>query len=161
MSQNEESEYAEEMGEEELKMLFNNYDKEGKGYITTNDMVLLLKNMDIQGTDEQIREIIREVNTKDEDKIFFEDFIQYMVERIYDEEEDEEEDDFDKVVQAFRVFDKENLGYLTKEEFVTILTKLGDPLNNSEIERLHKEIDLYENGKIFYTKLIDRLRNRR
>jgi calmodulin len=42
----------------------------------------------------------------------------------------------EEVIEAFRVFDKENKGSLSVPEFREILTELGEPMSPSEIDEL-------------------------
>jgi len=51
----------------------------------------------------------------------------------------------------FRVFDKNNDGFITADELQHVMTNLGEKLSEEEIADMIKEADLDGDGKVSYT----------
>ena len=58
------------------------------------------------------------------------------------------------VLQCFRNFDKEGKGYLTLDEFTSILTNLGDKFSEEEVDALYKEMGPLKKDKIDYEEFV-------
>ena len=58
------------------------------------------------------------------------------------------------VLQCFRNFDKEGRGYLTLDEFTSILTNLGDKFSEDEVDALYKEMGDLKKDKIHYEDFV-------
>ena len=54
------------------------------------------------------------------------------------------------LIKAFKFWDKENTGKVSVEDLKESLTKIGDVLNNNQMESLIKEADPNETGTIDY-----------
>ena len=54
------------------------------------------------------------------------------------------------IYEAFKVFDKNDSGYLTADELRDALTKLGEKLTDEEVDDMLKDADMDEDGKINY-----------
>merc|ERR1711988_237034 len=62
----------------------------------------------------------------------------------------------DEVIEAFKVFDKEDKGYLRVDELRLVLTELGDYMDDNEIEELLYEADS-GNGQVNYDHIVQKL----
>eukprot|EP01115_Flamella_aegyptia_P012461 TRINITY_DN621_c0_g1_i1.p1 TRINITY_DN621_c0_g1~~TRINITY_DN621_c0_g1_i1.p1 ORF type:complete len:78 (+),score=26.67 TRINITY_DN621_c0_g1_i1:210-443(+) len=63
----------------------------------------------------------------------------------------------DEVIEAFKVFDKEQQGYVMADELRQILNDLGDYMEPNEIEELIYEADINADGCIYYETFCDLL----
>ena len=86
-------------------------------------------------------------------EIKYNDFIEYFTEHFYDPSRDEQLE----VREAFREFDLNGDGYITREEFKTVMTQLGDgeeKLTDAEFKQMMREMfdptDFNKDGKIDY-----------
>jgi len=59
----------------------------------------------------------------------------------------------DDLLQAFRVFDKGNTGGVSKQELRCVLTAIGEPLSEDEIDEIIKEAEI-KDGNIVYEDFI-------
>eukprot|EP00928_Gymnodinium_smaydae_P041693 TRINITY_DN2817_c0_g2_i1.p1 TRINITY_DN2817_c0_g2~~TRINITY_DN2817_c0_g2_i1.p1 ORF type:complete len:297 (+),score=51.57 TRINITY_DN2817_c0_g2_i1:56-946(+) len=59
------------------------------------------------------------------------------------------------VLQKFRSFDKNNDGYITREELGTVLKKLDKSWTDSRIDRLFKVVDLNGDGRLSYEEFVE------
>lgn len=55
---------------------------------------------------------------------------------------------------AFKVFDKNNDGFINKAELKVIMTKLGDKLSDKEVEDMIRTVDKDKDGKLSYDEYI-------
>ena len=53
-----------------------------------------------------------------------------------------------KVLEAFKVFDREGTGAISLEDLRRVMTNLGDKMTQGEIETLIREADIDENDVI-------------
>ena len=68
-----------------------------------------------------------------------------MKERKKEEEFNEEE-----LRDVFKVFDKDNSGFISASELKEVSSKLGRNLTDEDVQKMMKETDLDEDGKISY-----------
>ena len=68
-----------------------------------------------------------------------------MKERKKEEEFNEEE-----LSDVFKVFDKDNSGFISASELKEVSSKLGRNLTDEDVKEMMKETDLDEDGKISY-----------
>ena len=68
-----------------------------------------------------------------------------MKERKKEEEFNEEE-----LSDVFKVFDKDNSGFISASELKEVSSKLGRNLTDEDVTEMMKETDLDEDGKISY-----------
>ena len=68
-----------------------------------------------------------------------------MKERKKEEEFNEEE-----LRDVFKVFDKDNSGFISASELKEVSSKLGRNLTDEDVTEMMKETDLDEDGKISY-----------
>ena len=97
--------------------------------------------------------MMNEVSTEgDEPRVDFPEFLTIMARRgpaTYLEGKDE-------ILEAFRVFDKDDTGVITAPDLMKALTKFGLKLEESEVEemfRISKCVD--HNGQIKYKQLVE------
>ena len=73
------------------------------------------------------------------------EFLKMMKERKKEEEFNEEE-----LRDVFKVFDKDNSGFISASELKEVSSKLGRNLTDEDVKEMMKETDLDEDGKISY-----------
>ena len=78
--------------------------------------------------------------------IDFEDFKILMANMSYESKEERDND----MMGAFKIFDKDNSGYIDKSELVRIVTSFGEPLNDDEVQSMLNVVDSDKDGKINY-----------
>ena len=69
--------------------------------------------------------------------------------------------DLETFLTAFRQFDKNGDGYISKEEFNSVMknTKSGLKLSDSDIQEMVQEADTDQDGKINYQEFVELLKN--
>ncbi|EDW05274.2 uncharacterized protein Dmoj_GI21841, partial [Drosophila mojavensis] len=63
---------------------------------------------------------------------------------------DEADDVTEDLIAAFRVFDRDGNGFITRDELQTAMEMIGEPLNEQQVEQLLAIADLDQDGRINY-----------
>lgn len=79
------------------------------------------------------------------------DFLQW-VKKIQELRPEEPVDDetAKNIMAAFRVFDLDNDGYITKDELRKAMDIIGEPVTENQLNEFMKMADIDKNGKIDY-----------
>ena len=135
---------------EEYEELFNKYDKNQRGTISSNDLSKILNNKGYQISRDEIEEMVK--NYSEYGEIDFEGFFAIMDKQ---EINDEMMNDKDVILNAFKSFDKTHEGKISTNEFRYILTKLGNKFTEEECDMLFKECDLDNDGFLLYNDFVN------
>lgn len=127
---------------------FNMFDNNQDGTITREKLGNLMRKLNQTVTEDDLKDMISVVDTKGDGKINFEEFVA-MMEKRKDEADTEQE-----IINAFRVFDKDGNGLISKAELTNIMSILGDTLTNEEIEEMIIEADVDGDGFINYEEFV-------
>ena len=86
--------------------------------------------------------MMNEVDLDKNGTIEFDEFLHLMVK---DSAEIDNEDD---IREAFRMFDTDGNGEISKEEFKRTMSKLGEMLTDEQVDKLVAEVDINGDGNI-------------
>ena len=140
---------------DEYKGVFDKFDKNKSGEISSNDITKIMKNFGYSVNGKELERMIKEIDASGDGKLDFEEFVTFMEKRDKFIDEDDEE----MVLRAFKSFDKDHDGKITIYEFRYILSQLGDSFTDEECDTLFKECDLNNDGILFYEDFINFWKN--
>ena len=60
----------------------------------------------------------------------------------------------DELLEAFKVFDKNNDGFIAMEEMKQVMDNLGQHLTDQELEETIRECDMNGDGKVDYNEFV-------
>ncbi|XP_040570186.1 neo-calmodulin [Lepeophtheirus salmonis] len=123
-----------------LKEAFALFDADHDGEITIGELGRVMKNHGLNPTEDELKDMIRNVDKNSNGAIDFNEFIEMMLRRDSKIEED--------VVHAFRVFDRDGDGLISKEELKLTMNNLGEPLTDAEVKAMIEEADMDGDGRI-------------
>ena len=86
-------------------------------------------------------------NPKDTGTINFDEFLTMMGRKISANFEEE-------MKMAFKMFDKDENGYIEKDELKQMMAKLGEKLTDGEIDEMMKEADTDNDGRVNYNEFL-------
>lgn len=92
--------------------------------------------------------MINEVDTDGNGTIDFREFLDLMAHKIKDLDSDEE------LREAFKVFDKDQNGYISAAELRHVMINLGEKLTEEEVELMIKEADTDGDGQVNYEEFV-------
>ncbi|EDO33580.1 predicted protein [Nematostella vectensis] len=136
---------AADLTEEEIaeyKEAFSLFDKDGDGTVTTAELGTVMRNLGQNPTDEEIREMIKEVDEDGSGSIGFEEFLQLMSKKTKGKSYE------DELMAAFQIFDKDGNGSITVTELKEVLDSLGEKLSEDEVGEMIKEADSDGDGTV-------------
>ncbi|XP_055687060.1 calcium-binding protein E63-1 isoform X2 [Lutzomyia longipalpis] len=160
-----------QFSEEELKDLrtaFDLLDRNQDGHVTPSELQFMLRNLGIHVRDELIDDLLKEASNTGNGLIDEAEFLQWIarIQAIKDEsassssstgstQQLSEEDDITQdLIAAFRVFDRDGNGYITRDELQTAMDMIGENVTESQLTEMLALADLDKDGRINYEEFI-------
>ena len=72
-------------------------------------------------------------------------------EEVYETPESSKEE----IIEAFEYFDRDGRGTINKDELRVILTKLGTPMSEEEVDEIFKEAGLDDQPNVNYREFVE------
>jgi len=132
----------------EFKEAFNEFDKDGSGSISTNELVGVMRSIGQNPTEDEILELVLEADTNGDGTIDFEEFLEMM------KKKSSEEDQMEDLRHAFKMFDGDGDGFISLAELRRVTTTLGQALTDEEVDMFMAEADLNGDGKLDYDEFV-------
>ncbi|CAF3945603.1 unnamed protein product [Rotaria sp. Silwood2] len=126
----------------ELREAFRVFDQNGDGSITLSELRIVLDQMGLDPTEEELQDMIREVDEDQSGTISFVEFVD-MVKKAVDTNKSSREELF----RAFQVFDLDQNGFITMEELRTVLQATGDRPTDEDALEMIAEADIDGDGR--------------
>ena len=139
--------------EERMQMInevFDNFDKDKGGYIDSRELASVLRALGRGKDQKEIDEFMEKVDKNKNGRIERQEFMDAMNEMYSVPQTTVEE-----VVEAFKIFDKDNSGKISLDEMKTILLKFTDDFNEEEVEEIFHLIDTDNSGEISYAEFAE------
>ncbi|XP_055631345.1 calcium-binding protein E63-1 isoform X4 [Toxorhynchites rutilus septentrionalis] len=161
---------ARALTEEEIKDLrtaFDLLDRDQDGHVTPEELQFMLRNLGIHVRDELIDDLLREASRTGSGLIDETEFLQWVA-RIQALKEDSNtsnssssssgnsttqaaDDDLTQdLVAAFRVFDRDGNGYITRDELKSAMDMIGENVTEYQLNEMLELADADKDGKINY-----------
>src|SRR6266536_112773 len=86
-------------------------------------------------TDAELQDMINEIDADGNGKIDFPEFLTMMARKMKDADSEEE------IREAFKVFDRDNNGYISAAELRHVMTSIGEKLTDDEVDEMIREAD--------------------
>ncbi|KAK3603080.1 hypothetical protein CHS0354_015776 [Potamilus streckersoni] len=133
----------------EFRDAFALFDKEKNGYITHREMGTVMRMLGQNPTETELQEWVHEFDNEGKGTINFSQFLLMMVKKMKDEDSQDS-----NVLQYFKVFDRDNNGFISTAELRHILTNMGEKLTDEEVDEMIREGDIDGNGQIKYEEFV-------
>ncbi|RDX84294.1 Calcium-dependent protein kinase 29, partial [Mucuna pruriens] len=145
---------AESLSEEEtkgLRQMFNNMDTDGSGTIKFEKLKSGLSRLDSQLSESEIRQLMDSIDVDKNGTIDYCEFFAATMDRHKVEKGE-------NLFKAFQYFDKDDNGYITRDELKEAITEhqMGD---EAAIDEVFDDVDSDKDGKINYDEFITMMRN--
>jgi len=132
----------------EFKEAFMLFDKDEDGTITTIELKSVMESLGQRPTDEDVKGMVQEVDVDGNGTIEFNEFLQMMSKKMKEADSEEE------LREAFRVFDKNQDGFISSAELRHVMTNLGEKLSDEEVDDMIKEADIDGDGMVNYHEFV-------
>jgi len=126
-----------------LRDAFSLFDKDGDGTITINELGDVMKSLGLNPSQEELRRMMREVDTDRNGTIDFNEFLTMMAAHS-----SAGSDGLDELRAAFNMFDKDGSGQISIQELKQVMHSLGERLTDRELEEMIHEADNNGDGEI-------------
>ncbi|KAL6547070.1 Calcium-dependent protein kinase 33 [Orobanche minor] len=133
-----------------LKQIFNNMDTDGSGAITYEELRTGLIKLGSKLSEEEIQLLVEAV---DIDKNGTIDYYEFTMATMHPHRVDDEE----KLYKAFRHFDKDKCGYITRDELSQAMAQYGIG-DGTIIDEVLDDVDANNDGKINYDEFVAMMR---
>nr|TKS03730.1 calmodulin 8 family protein [Populus alba] len=159
---------AEAMTEEqivEFREAFCLFDKDGDGCITVEELATVIRSLDQNPTEEELLDMISEVDSDRNGTIEFAEFLNLMAKKMkatvlkYINEFIRRLMRRKSLRRRFKVFDKDQNGYISANELRHVMINLGEKLTDEEVEQMIKEADLDGDGQVNYDEFVKMMMN--
>ncbi|KAL2320995.1 hypothetical protein Fmac_029964 [Flemingia macrophylla] len=117
-------------------------DKNFDGYITADELAAIIRSLEGNPTKEEIQNMIGEVDVDGNGNIAFEEFLNIIMGRKKKESLAEE------LKEAFKVFDRDQDGYISASELRLVMVNFGEKMTDEEAEQMVREADLDGDGLV-------------
>lgn len=129
---------------EQLEAFRENFrllDSDRDGFLTLTEVGILFRGFGQNPTDEELNEIL---STLPPTGLDFDGFVTFFKKQYRPPISE------DVLVQAFQVFDLTDRGVLSAEKFKEVMTTLGEPLPEAEVDAIIKEANVDGKGEFNY-----------
>ena len=120
---------------DEVKEVFDMFDKEKNQTIEMRDLITVLQWLKFNPTDTELREYASEFDKNKTNVISLKKVLQICNRKVL------EPDTIDETIEALKLFDHDKDGKIEVPELRWALTKLGDPLDDAMIDGMIAELD--------------------
>ncbi|XP_042378638.1 calmodulin-2/4-like isoform X1 [Zingiber officinale] len=118
------------------------------GCVTTKEIGTVMRSLGQNPTEAELQEMINEVDADGSGTIDFPEFLNLMARKLNGTDSDEE------LKEAFRVFDKDQNGFISSAELRIVMSNLGEKLTDDEIDDMIREADVDGDGQINYDEFV-------
>ena len=136
-----------------FKEVFSVFDKTGNGFIKIKYLKKVFKCLGQRPTQKEIDDMLNSFNMGGYRKIKFEDFLKLIERKM------KETKDTDTYYEVFKMFDKEETGYISASEIKYMMTNLGEKLTDREVNEMLNCADTEESDKISYEEFVKMMKS--
>lgn len=133
----------------EIDNAFSKFDRDRSGTIESKELKEVMRSCGLQPTNENVEELLRSVDTDNNGKIEYEEFMHIMAKRIL------ETDGKAELEKAFELFDPDQKGYIDVEETTRLLTEVGKPFSDAELRHFLGTAKADKDGRIDREAFLD------
>ncbi|XP_072145917.1 calcium-binding protein E63-1 [Dermacentor andersoni] len=133
----------------ELKAAFLLLDKNQDGRVNAAEIKHMLDNLGILLNDSMIQKLVVQASGRDDGLISEDEFLAWMAGQT-----SIKDDVMEDLLAAFRVFDKDANGYITKDELKLAMEMIGEPMSEAQLDSMIRATDIDNDGRINYEEFV-------
>jgi len=128
------------------RVTFALFDKNNDGTITTQEMTIAMRELGLNPSEQEVRKLIKDADTNADKKIDFGEFCGLL------KKHQQIRDVVVNLQKAFKEFDANGDGFISREELRYAMTRLGESLSDKELDEMVDAADVNKDGKINYAE---------
>ncbi|CAM8916665.1 unnamed protein product [Rhodiola kirilowii] len=132
----------------EFQEAFTLFDKDNDGRITAKELATVMRSLGQNPTELQLQDMINEVDADKNGTIDLHEFLNLMASKMKDFDSGEQ------LKEAFKVFDKDQNGFISAAELRHVMANLGQKLSKEDVDEMIREADADGNGHIDYHEFV-------
>lgn len=136
--------------QQEAEEVFRDLDRDGNGFIDESELATALRRVGLNPSLKEIQSMIGEVDSDGNRKLDFDEFLRYVKHTYKDPDEIR-----CNLTEAFKVFDANKDGFISREELKAVLTKMGEKLSEKEFDEMVRVADSNGDGRIDYEEYVN------
>merc|ERR1711875_6052 len=136
-----------------LKVCFDLFDTKKVEFLSADDLGEIMRAMGFRPTEEELKELLLEIDEDGSGEIEFGEFCQLCATFLV--EDPDMETMKRELKDAFRIYDKEGLGYITTETLRGLIGELLAPLTEEELEGILEELDEDGSGSMDFDEFCE------
>ncbi|CAD6187558.1 unnamed protein product [Caenorhabditis auriculariae] len=140
-----------EIREDDLKVIFREFDINGDGFIQRNELKAVMQKMGQSPTDEELNAMFNSADRDNDGNIDFSEFI--LIARA---------NPLSLSLKAvFEELDVDGDGCITRSELRTAFQRMGHALTDQDIKAIYKHVDVNNDGKINFQEFCEMMTRRK
>merc|ERR1711981_813807 len=136
-----------------LKVCFDLFDTKKVEFLSADDLGEIMRAMGFRPTEEELKSLLAEIDEDGSGEIEFGEFCQLCATFLV--EDPDMETMKRELKDAFRVYDKEGLGYITTDTLRGLISELLVPLTDEELEGILEELDEDGSGSMDFDEFCE------
>lgn len=137
----------------DLRTAFGLLDRNRDGHVTASELQFMLQNLGIHLKDEFVQQLLQAASHTDDGLINETEFLQWVarIQSLQEKGNSEDPDEITKdLIAAFRVFDRDGNGYISRDELKTAMDMIGESVTEGELNEMLSMADIDRDGRINY-----------
>lgn len=141
----------------EVVDLFNLFDADKDKRIKAEEILGLIEALGGQVDCSHVKELVRACQNSEDNSLGLEEFLEQWT--LFKQKLDDDDEDEEEIKEAFKMYDQDGDGYITRDEMFAALTQMGFVRNcEEEARKCMDEMDLDRDGKVSYAEFVLRWR---
>eukprot|EP00105_Crassostrea_gigas_P041327 XP_019925475.1 PREDICTED: calmodulin-beta-like [Crassostrea gigas] len=137
---------------EDYKLIFDKFDRDGDGYLSSDDVRNVLRSYDMLSTEGELQDVVAELDKKGDGLITLEEFVSVMnSHKSIFSKKDEKDLEFREV---FRILDKSGTGRVTKQALCEFMSEFEPSFDEEHAFELMTQFDTKGNGDLSYEDFV-------
>merc|ERR1711988_270212 len=129
--------------EKHVREVFQLFDKDNSGAISSSELKSLLESLGQQLDEVEAMELVARLDQDGDGQLDIDEFVAFIAATQHESLDLEQEVD-----RMFSLFDKDQSGTISAEEFVETMKTLGTQMTKEDIDAIMEEVDTDRNGEI-------------